>query len=131
MERQALQTLDDFVNDEIKNNPGRQPLRKVYVSLKIWINNHQIPFVPITRNVLVCYAHEIFTSPGASWKLEHRKTMLDMLESLRMCANKPYGLALENIPKYREAFLNSVYDYPEAKALEMVDRDLTLDSDVG
>ena len=118
--------MDNFVADEIRSNPGREPLRKVYVSLKTWIsNNYNIPFTPISKTIIIIYAHEIFTVVGAVWKLEHRKTMLDMLESLRTCANKRYRRDLEGVAAYREAFLDSIYDCPEAKGLETVERELT------
>lgn len=129
LEGRALVELDRFVADEIKNNPARDPLRKVYESLKTWIANYQIPITPMPKNIIVSYAHEIFTAPGAGWKLDHRRTMLGMLESLRICANRPYKRDLHGVSAFREAFFTSVYEFPEAKALEAVDRDLTLDED--
>lgn len=115
--------------NEVRENPGRAPLRKAKQKFSSWIARHGLPPAPISRNTVYIYAHELFVLGDANWEQEHRLSTLKMLEELRANANKAYEQEFGGNSLYREAFLESILDTPEARALLTIDRDLAMDSD--
>lgn len=115
--------------NEIRAKPSRTPLRQVKETLCVWTKNRGLPVVPIAATTVFLYAHNIFVGQKAIWKRELRMSMLEVLQELRSIANKVYENDFRGIPQYRNAFLDSMLDTPEARALLTVSRDLDTDSD--
>lgn len=129
LEAQGLRDLDEYVVKAIMADPSRKPLRQVKETLCTWTRNRGLPVVPISATTVFLYAHNIFVGQKAVWKHELRMSLLNVLAELRSVANKAYENDFRGMIQYRKAFLDSILDTPEARALATVERDLDTDSD--
>lgn len=131
LEAQALRILEDYVANKIREDSTKAPLRQVQESFCAWAKSQGLPIVPISANSIFQYAHHLFVDGKANWIHEYRLTMLKMLGKIRTVANGCYENDLRGNPRWRKAFLAPIFDTPEARALETVDRDLDSGSDDG
>lgn len=128
LEAQGIADLEDYVAKEIEN-PARRALAEVHKQFSAWLKIQRLPMVPISAAIIYLYAHQVFVEPKANWKHEYRMQMLTMLAELRTVANKGYESDFRGNVTWRKAFLDPIFDTPEVRALETVDRDLGEESE--
>jgi hypothetical protein len=121
----AIKELQEHVEQAVSNERReKETLQKVYNSLITWLELHDLPPVPMSRFALYLFAYEIFISPEAQWDSSSRLAMLEMLEDLRLAANKVYLPYLSPYSSFVRSFSTSLMEGPEVKGLETVDTDL-------